>query len=62
EKGRIFSIPQNILIETDTDSVSFYPDGTMDRVKIIFKNKNEREIMISTQERRGQIDVFSPVE
>ena len=61
DKGRVFSIHQDILVETKNESLCFYPDGAMDRGEIVLRNKSQREIIISTKERRGQIDVLSPV-
>jgi len=62
EKGKIFFVPRGIAVEVEQSSIGFYPDGTIDRAVVVFHNKNQKKKMISTQERRGQIDVFSPSE
>ena len=62
EKGRVFSMTSGISLEVQNDNIVFYPDATIDKAEIILRNKDQKEIVISTQERRGQIDVFSPTE
>ncbi len=62
EKGRVFFVPSGISVEAEKTAIRFYPDGTIDRMRIIFKSANRKEIVVSTQERRGQIDVFSSAE
>lgn len=59
-KGRIFSLPSGVTVDVLTPNIVFYPDATMDRAQVLVRGKNQKEIIISTQERRGQIDVFSP--
>lgn len=59
EKGRVFSISPGLTIEAEDPDVNFYPDGSMDRVQIVIDAKNRKKMVISTQERRGQVDVLS---
>jgi prepilin-type N-terminal cleavage/methylation domain-containing protein len=59
DKGRIFTMPQGIFLEAPADVIGFYPDASMDPAEIVVKNKEQKENVISTKERRGQIDVLS---
>jgi prepilin-type N-terminal cleavage/methylation domain-containing protein len=60
EQGKVFSLPLGISLEMEKEFISFYPDGTIDRIKMALDNKDQKKMIISTQERRGQVDVFSP--
>ena len=62
DKGREFSLPSGVSAEAEKACVRFYPDGTMDKAQMILTNADQKKIIISTQERRGQIDVFSPTQ
>ena len=62
EKGKIFSVPSGIAADIENDVIGFYPDGSIDRIRIVLQNKDQKKIIISSQERRGQVDVFSPAE
>ena len=61
-RGKIFSFPRGISLDAEQDLVRFYPDGTMDRARIMLTNANKKTKIISTQERRGQVDVLSAQE
>lgn len=59
-KGHIFVLPNDLVLKIQNETLLFYPDATMDKAEIILSNSTEKEIIISTQERRGQIDIFTP--
>lgn len=59
-KGRIFVLPKDLVLKIQNDTLLFYPDATMDKAEILLINSTQKEIIISTQERRGQIDIFTP--
>jgi Tfp pilus assembly protein FimT len=60
-QGKIFSAPKDIVVGAQQPLLHFYPDGTIDRARITLRNKSMKTKIISTQERRGQVDVFSPI-
>jgi len=58
EKGRIFSIPTGLTIEAEDPDIDLYPDSSMDRAQIVMYGKNNKKMVVSTQQKRGQVDVF----
>jgi len=60
DRGQVFLIPRGIEVEMESAFVHFYPDGSMDRIQIVVHGKDQKTRVVSTQERRGQVDVFSP--
>lgn len=40
--GRANSVPQDIKIEYENDTITFYPDGSADEAVIYFRNKNNK--------------------
>lgn len=55
--GRVFSVPANVEIKTDDTAISFYPDGSIEKqiIEICYKQKCS---LITTQEKRGSIEVY----
>ncbi len=57
--GRVFTVPKEVSIRFSDQTVSFYPDATMDRVRIYLTNEREKIYTVSTQEMRGRVQVFN---
>lgn len=62
DKGRVFRVPQHLSWEAPSDCIGFYPDGVIDRAKIFLRTKNDEAMVVSTQEQRGRVSVFSATE
>lgn len=62
DRGKEFSLPSGVSVEAEKACVRFYPDGTMDKVRMALSGAGPKKVIISTQERRGQVDVFSSTE
>lgn len=58
--GRVIKIPVGFQIQVDTQRMSFFPDGTIDkeRLKVCSMNDEAKCFMISTKEQRGKIITF----
>lgn len=46
--AKIYFVPKNISIETDSLQVCFYPDGTTDKLNLFIKDKNKNIFKIET--------------
>ncbi|MFH1360891.1 MAG: prepilin-type N-terminal cleavage/methylation domain-containing protein [Candidatus Omnitrophota bacterium] len=57
-QGRIFRIPDNLSVESDVSLIQFYPDGTIDKVRIILTNTRDKTYTLSTAEQAGMVYVF----
>lgn len=55
--GRTFHIPEELSLETDNETVGFYPDGKMDKVRVTLCRK-EKCLIVSTGEISGYVHVF----
>jgi prepilin-type N-terminal cleavage/methylation domain-containing protein len=54
--GRVFSIPASVTVEQG-GSLKIYPDGTLDKIRIKLKGKNNT-IGLSSMEQRGNLFIF----
>ncbi len=55
--GRPVVLPKSVSLSLQVSSVNFYPDGTMDKVRIYLKNKTG-QITLSSMEQRKHVLVF----
>ncbi len=55
--GRTLTVPDKIYLEAETVPVQFYPDGSMDRVRLYVCHEKDC-LTVSTQEQRGAVRVF----
>lgn len=55
--GRLFSIPKHITIESGKESVEFYPDGRIEKIRVYLSYKKSH-FTISTQEQMGRVRIF----
>ena len=55
--SRTFSLPEKIQLQTDSSTVYFYPDGNMDKVRIVLSFKDQ-SWTISTKEQKNHVVVF----
>jgi len=56
-RGRVFRIPDRVTFQSERDSITFYPDGKMDKARI-FLCLSERCYTISSQDQSGYIRIF----
>lgn len=57
-RHRIYFIPEEIFLEIEKEKLSFFPNGTMDRVKIFLSDQSGRTFTITTKEMRGHVHVY----
>lgn len=57
-RGRIYRVPDGILLEAEHSQILFYPSGQMQRVEIFLSNTPERKFIVTTKEIRGSVHVF----
>jgi len=55
--GQIRTLPQKIIFNTGSPTVSFYPDGRVDQVSVSMCLK-EHCFIVSTKEQRGRVRLF----
>lgn len=55
--GRPVVLPKSVSLSSQVSSVNFYPDGSMDKVRITLKNKTG-QMTLSSMEQRGHVLVF----
>jgi len=61
--GRIFKIPSQIIIELGQNTITFYPDGSIEkeRVYVCLSPSDKKEdlcLTISTKEQRGFVRIY----
>jgi len=56
--GKIFNIPNNLVVICESKFINFYPDGKMDKTNIYLSNNNEKFYTISTEAQSGYVREF----
>jgi len=56
--GKIFNIPDNLVVICESKFINFYPDGKMDKTNIYLSNNNEKFYTISTEAQSGYVREF----
>jgi prepilin-type N-terminal cleavage/methylation domain-containing protein len=57
EKIRTFHVPVDITVTIEQPTISFYPDGNNDHIKLTFRSQNEQSITLTTKGVFGGIKV-----
>jgi len=55
--GRPVVFPRDVEVDSETPEIKFYPDGTLDRVRVRLKSKNKQRTL-SSMEQRGYVFVL----
>ncbi len=56
--GRRVALSPGIEWDPPQEAVRFYPDGTMDEVRIVLRNQQGRAVTVSTAEQIGYVNVY----
>ena len=56
--GRAFSLPVEVELEAEKPFIFFYPDGKMDKVRLILSDKKGHYFTVSTREQSGYVQLF----
>lgn len=57
DQVRTYALPQRLTIETDRQTVLFYPDGSIDDVTIVLAGAGQNRARLTTQGLYGQFKV-----
>jgi type II secretion system protein H len=54
--GRLVALPESVKLECDSRTIDFYPDGTIEKVRI-YLHSGGRTLILSSAEQRGEIQL-----
>ena len=56
--GKIFNIHESLSLECESNIVSFFPDGRIERISIYLSNRKDKFYTISTEAQSGYVQEF----